>query len=470
MRSVRFFVAVILACLLGMPSMVNASVADVQAFVEREAIEASVPGVSYALIDGDVIQTGSFGLTKGRDGSPVSEQTVFAIGSISKSFTAVAIMQLREDGLLELDKPISAYLPGLDGTAIGPLTIGQLLSHTSGLSTEQGNRDQTDISSDEDALKRRVAYLSTVVPEVAPGTAWVYSNANYQLLSRVVEVLGRTEFGDYVEAQILQPLGMDDSRMVDWKTGQNVAVGHRPWFWTKIQYDGRGTGRGSFGQGGVMASARDMAKYLTMMMNGENDIITADSKAEMMQPFGPVSPNYGLGWFVAPEHGQIFHSGANPGFEALATMRPGQKKAFVILTNGGSGFGFGQTGYFRRGASVMALGGPEESRPGWTMKGVFILLAAMPIVCLLGAWNTWKRRDMIRKKGSGVAHAGVWLPLLLAAGFSYILLVLVPGSFGVNIQTATFFQPDVGLLLILTAASATIWASLRAFAAIRPVS
>ncbi|MFK7841996.1 MAG: serine hydrolase domain-containing protein [Sphingorhabdus sp.] len=466
MRSSRFFIIILLAVLFGTLPTAHASTADIQTFVEREAKAASVPGVAYALIDGDQVHTGHFGQAKDDGGRSVSEQTAFAIGSISKSFTAFAIMQLREKGLLELDMPVSTYLPELEKAAVGAMTVRQLLSHTSGLSIVQGNSNQTDVTTDRDALKRRVAYLATLTPARAPGEVWDYSNANYQLLSRVVEVLSASEFGDYVESQILKPLGMNDSRMIDWEHGPDDAAPHRPWFWTKMQFDGRGTGRGSLGQGGVMASARDMATYLNMMMNGENDILTADSKAEMMQPASSISPSYGLGWFVAPERGLVFHSGANPGFEAFASMRPDQKKAFIILANGGSGFGFGETGYLRRGAAVLALGGPDERRPGWMMKAAFLLIVALPLFCLLGAWRSWKRRASIKAKGRGIAHSRIWMPLLAAVGFAYVLLIFLPGSFGVNIQTATFFQPDLGLLLTLSAIGIAIWAAIHSLVAL----
>ncbi len=335
--------------------------------------------MAYALIDKGQTSIGHFGHTAKDNGQPVDDQTAFVIGSVSKSFTAVAIMQLKEKGALKLDDSVSEYLPEFKGSTAADITIRQLLSHTSGFSMAQGNQNQADLTIDKDALNRRVFVLTDVKLATTPGEKWAYSNANYQLLSRVVEILSDQEFGDYIEDQIMKPLGMDDSRMIDWKAGGKDAVGHRPMFWTKMRYDGRGAGRGSLVQGGVMSSARDMARYLAMMMNGQDDIISTASKAEMMKPASDVSPRYGLGWFVAPEQGFVFHSGANPGFEALATMRPEKKQAFVILANGGSGLAFGDTGYLRRGATVLAIGGPKEKRPGIMMKVVFVILAVLPL-------------------------------------------------------------------------------------------
>lgn len=461
MRSYTYLLIFLSLCLSATFDAAEASKADIQKFVEQEAVAASIPGVAYAWIDGDSVTTGQYGkLAKGGE-TKVSESTAFAIGSISKSFTAVAIMQLKEIGLLNLDDAVSLHLPEFDDTSAGSITIRQLLSHTSGYSTLQGNSNQTDFTTDENALERRVAPLRYVDPASKPGETWSYANVNYQLLSRIVEVLTDQEFGEYVETAIMKPLGMHDSRMIDWTDGGNDAVGHRPWFWTKMEYEGRGAGRGSLGQGGVMSSARDMAKYLSMMMNRKDDILTAASKAEMMRAASAVSPEYGLGWFISTEQGLVFHSGANPGFEALATMRPNKRKAFVILTNGGSGFGFGNTEYLRRGATVLALDGAEENRPGFAMKGAFLFLCALPFLFLVSTLRFWKRRRPISVKGKPGRFFYIWMPLILATGLAYVLLILMPASFGADLKTATLFQPDIGLLLILSSIAGLNWAIVR---------
>lgn len=464
MRSISYLLMLFSLCWTAFGAA-RASQTDIQKFVEAEAAAAGVPGVSYAFIAGDKTSFGHYGVTAKTDGKPVSESTAFVIGSISKSFTAVAILQLKERRLLNLDDAVSLHLPEFDDTSAGAITIRQLLSHTSGYSTLQGNGNQTDFTIDTNALERRVASLRYVGPIDTPGETWSYSNVNYQLLSRIVEVIMDQEFGEYVESAIMQPLGMRDSRMLDWEAGSDDAAGHRPWFWTKVQYDGRGAGRGSLGQGGVMSSARDMAIYLKMMMNGRDDILTASSKREMMQAASAVSPDYGLGWFLAPERGLVFHSGANPGFEALATMRPGDKKAFVILTNGGSGFGFGGTEYLRFGATKMALDEEEETPPDFTLKGIFLFLCALPLLFLISALRFWKKRRPISMKGRLGRFFYIWAPLILATILSYVLLILIPSSFGVDLKTATLFQPDVGLLLVTSSVAALIWAIVRGVAA-----
>lgn len=432
-----------------------------QNFIENEAKEAGIPGVSYSYISDGEAQFGNFGTTTKKNGKTVSSQTLFSIGSISKSFTAIAIMQLMEKGALKLDDPVSSHLAKFTGKSIGIITIRQLLSHTSGLSTAQGNQHQTDFSIDENALARRVSQLVEITPASKIGTNWAYSNANFLLLSRIVEVLSGQQFEDYIETRVLRPIGMTDSRIIDWEVRESDAIGHRNLFWTKQQYDGRGIGRGSFGQGGVMASARDMAKYLSMMMNNLDDVITAESKVQMMQPASAASPNYGFGWALVPERNLVLHDGQNPGFEAFAVMQPDLQKAFVILVNGSSGFGFGETGYLFRGATTLALGGPEVLKPGIAKKGIFIALIALSLLFVLSIVRTWRKRSdatPVRKKNRTILRC---LMITFTLGFAYALVFLVPALFGANIQTAALFQPDVGILLIAGSLSAAIWALMQ---------
>ncbi len=116
------------------------------------------------------------------------------------------------------------------------------------------------------------------------------------------------------------------------------------------------TSLGTAPQGGVIASARDLGRYLQVMMNGEDDVLSASGKALMMRPASDASPFYGLGWFVDAGDGSVWHSGASPGVETLATMVPAEGRAVVVLVNGGSGIGFGEAAPLYNGIAAVALG------------------------------------------------------------------------------------------------------------------
>jgi len=199
-----------------------------------------------------------------------------------------------------------------------------------------------------------------------------------------------------------------------------------------------------------------MGRYLALVMNGQDDLVTAASKAEMMRPASSVSPGYGLGWEINRGRKIVFHSGASPGCESLATMRPEDRSAFVILTNGGSGFGFDETGYLRRGATALAMGTNEGrgSTTGW--KASFMLLAVFPIIATIGIARSWIGR---RRSNALQSRAPAWRAwLILALGLAFALLFIVPGLFGVDILAVGLFQPGLWLLLFATSATAVAWA------------
>jgi hypothetical protein len=202
-----------------------------------------------------------------------------------------------------------------------------------------------------------------------------------------------------------------------------------------------------------------------MMMNGQDDVITSESKAQMMQPASVVSPFYGFGWIIVPDRNMILHDGQNPGFEAFAVMQPEVQKAFVILGNGSSGFGFGfgfgETGYLYKGATMLALGGPEVLNSRITNKGIFFAVIAVPILFLFSIVRTWRKRNngtTVRKKSQIIFRC---LMIVFSLGLAYTLVVTVPASFGANIQTAALYQPDVGILLVAGSLCAAIWASMQ---------
>ena len=141
----------------------------------------------------------------------------------------------------------------------------------------------------------------------------------------MVEVVSGQEYQAYVATNILEPVGMEHSFVADGEVHAAMATGHRPWFGTKRPMGEHATDRGTAPQGGIVASVGDLARYLMMMMNGRDDVLSAEGKALMMRPASAASPSYGLGWFVDSGNGTVWHSGTSPGYEALATMVPSER-------------------------------------------------------------------------------------------------------------------------------------------------
>ncbi len=444
------------------PSVPHASIED---YIDRTMPSSAVPGLAYAVVaDGGVTSAGARGVLRIGGDTAVTPDTPFVIGSISKSFTALAVMQLVEAGQVELDTAVAHYLAGFASHPAGAITIRQLLSHTSGYSTMQGNASHPDATGANDELARGVDQLAAVTPAYRPATKWEYSNANYEILGRVVEVVSGQGYGSYLAANVLEPLGMDHSFVADGEAHPSIATGHVPWFGSKLPLPDSPTDRATAPQGGVIASANDLGRYLAMMMNGEDDVLSAAGKSQMMRPASAASPGYGFGWYVESDNGAVWHAGASPGVDTLAMLIPAQKKAVIVLTNGGGGLGFGETDRLRIGIAYLALGlHYNEDGALWTRQALFLGVVILPVFYLLSMGWAWLRRAKVRAKTrSGVAGVfSLWFPLLTTIAAAWVLVGLVPGWNGTPIWHWMLFQPDVVLAFIASAAGGVIWAVFR---------
>ena len=185
--------------------LASAGIAAIDEVVVRELPASGAPGVAYAVVDHGNIRAGAGGRTRANGARAVTADTVFRIGSISKSFTALAIMQMAQSGAVDLDAGVATYLPAFKGHAAGSISLRQLLSHTSGYSTVQGNGNHGD-----DAYRNRgvAEYVSRVAqwqPAYPPGERWEYSNLNYQILGAVIEAVSGQDYADYIKAHIFVP-------------------------------------------------------------------------------------------------------------------------------------------------------------------------------------------------------------------------------------------------------------------------
>jgi len=454
------------ASLSGIGAVVPATSPDntIEDFIDSAMPASAAPGVAYAVVrDGEIASAGARGVVTLGSDIPVTPDTPFVIGSISKSFAALSVMQLVEAGELDLSAELSRYLDEFAGKPAGAITIRQLLSHTSGYSTSQGNARHPDVTGEKDELARGVDQLAEVAPAYGPNEKWEYSNANYEILGRVIEVVSGQEYQTYVARHILEPVGMDHSFVADGEVHQDMATGHVPWFGTKLPLTGGMTDRATAPQGGVIASASDLALYLNMMLNGQDDVLSAKGKALMLRPASEVSPHYGFGWYVDSDSGVAWHAGISPGVETLATLIPAENKAVIVLVNSGSGMGFGETDQLRIGISDLALG-LNSYDPGatWNRQALSVGLLILPVFYLFSMVWAWLRRAKVRAKKSSISGKfSLWFPLLSTLVAAWILLVMVPNLNGTPLNHWAVFQPDAVLTFVVAAATGVLWAGFR---------
>ena len=441
----------------------GADTAGINAFIEDELPESAAPGLAYALVEDGEVAARGFGEQVQGSGRNVAPDTLFPIGSVTKSFTALAVMQLVEAGSIALDDPVSRHVPAFASGPANEVTVRQLLDHTSGYSTVQGNSHHGSSELLQDGLVGYAGRLARVAPAHAPGTIWEYSNANYQILGALIEQASGLSYADYVDARILQPLGMTDTVVVVGRAPPAIATGHRPWF-GGVRAFARGEGfRVDAPAGGIVSSAPDMGRYLAMWMNGRDDIVSARTKSAMLAPSGPVSPHYGLGWNIDAEQGTVYHTGLVPGFETLAAFAPGERKGVVVLVNANSGLGFADTWHLIGGVAARAMGqAHEDSGSRWGPKSAYLSIALLPPLFAMFAIVSWRGRSALRaKRWSTPGKLSLWLPLPAMGILAWFLIAYIPRGFGGSLATLRLYQPDFALCLIASAILAPAWAAFR---------
>ncbi|WP_370337954.1 serine hydrolase domain-containing protein [Parvularcula marina] len=458
MRTFLIFIAV----MIGGVAMARQASGPIEEFIAAELPVSGAPGVTYAVTDDGALASGAHGEILQGSGRKMTTDTPFVIGSISKSFTAMAVMMLVEDGRVDLDTAISTYLPGFASQPGSDVTIRQLLSHTSGYSTYQGNDRHKDENGGASELSKQVELIAGWPLAHEPGTRWQYSNANYLILGALIEEISGEDYASFVNAEILAPIGMAHSFVADGQLHEEMAVGHTPWFGMKRAVKDNRPQKVTAPAGGIVATAPDLALYLAVMLNGQDDIISAESKTSMLSPASDASPFYGFGWYLDTERQIAYHAGISPGVETLAALYPAERKGSVALVNSGSGFGFASTLHLREGITAIGLGlDPGTAAAEWGPKSLYLIFALLPVFFVLSLLWAATHRDGLRAKSGAAGAFSLWFPLLMTIGVAVMAVYMIPQFFGVPLRTLQIYQPDFVLMLIATAVTGVFWAVCR---------
>lgn len=311
-------------------------------YVAQRMAAANTPGLALALVDRHgVITVRTYGYADLEGRRPVTPATRFEIGSISKSFTAIALMQLEAEGKFDPSRPVRSYLPWFTPpTRWRPVTGHDLLTHTAGLPA-----DGDDIpSSPAQAYRARLLPLGS-----APGTRWAYSNIGYQVMGQVLERIGGARYPELIRTRILDPLALTATEAeFTHATRPTLARGYRtlyddrpprpedplvPAEW--IEY--------ASGDGSIVSTAGDLGRYLVMLLNegrGPNGVIIPKAGfAALMQPHAKTSRNgdsYGYGMFLGTldQEPAFWHSGGMLGYTSYLIGLPSGGLGAVAFVNG----------------------------------------------------------------------------------------------------------------------------------------
>lgn len=292
----------------------------------------AVPGASVLVIrDGaPVIQRG-YGMANLEDAVVATSATNYRLASVTKQFTAAAILILQQDGRLTLDDRVRRWLPSLPGNT-DAVTIRHLLTHTSGL------LDYEDLIPEGTTVQLRDADVLRLLEKedrtyFVPGTSYRYSNSGYAMLALIVERAGGESFASFLEHRIFAPLGMRNS--VAFEEGVST-VANRAFGYSEI--DGRwqrtdqSITSAVLGDGGIYSSIDDLAKWDAALY--DERLLRADSIRAAFSPATRTDVpevSYGFGWRITGD--SVWHSGETIGFRNAIVRFPARKLTVVVLTN-----------------------------------------------------------------------------------------------------------------------------------------
>lgn len=315
--------------------------AAIDRFLIEQMAAQRIPGLALTIIQGDQVRySQGYGIANAQQ--PVTPHTQFYLASLSKSFTAVAVMQLVEAGQIDLDQPVQRYLPELslaDASLTAQITVRHLLNQTSGLADAGFPEMRLPQPATTSA---RITTLRTARLVEPPGREFHYTNLNYQILARLVEVVSGEPFSSYLQHHIFAPLQMTQTVNVltSAETAQKatkLAQGHLVAY--GIPFPAAEEQGYLGGSGGVISTAADLANYLILHTTEGHfqgtQLLTPASMAVLHTPPTTPTSDYAMGWLATTVNGQqrLEHNGILSTFYTEMVLLPEQEVAFVLLYN-----------------------------------------------------------------------------------------------------------------------------------------
>jgi len=392
---------------------------DIDAYVTNQVNNLGIPGLALGIVqDGQIAHLQGFGVADS-SGRAVTPQTPFYLASLTKSFTALAVMQLVESGQIDLQRPVQEYLPWFelaDKEASDKITVRNLLNHTTGISRADGDRDwKAQQGSEEMASGLKTVQVTGLV-----GTTYEYSNLNYIIAGWIVEQVSGQPYADYVTEYIFKPLDMRHSYAARTPAlADGLAEGHRYVF--AYPFVTKADGRFGLASGGLIASVEDMSHYAIAHLNsgryGDTSILSPQGIAELHAPAIPVGVNehYGMGWVVGTLNGAHFlgHSGALSNFRTSILLLPETGSGVILLANANGFEQIFQIDELSKHVAGMLVGKPPTpvSVP-LHVRFLYWTLLLIPFIQIIGiayGWRRWRNQGIGRILLTVVLYCGVAL-------------------------------------------------------------
>lgn len=321
----------------------NEKIQKIEQFVEDQRKISKIPGISVVIVEkGETVYQNGFGYADVQKKAPVTSNTLFEIASVTKAFTALAILQLEKEGLLNQYDDVRKYIPWLElkyKGEIQTITINQLLHHTSGIASN--SMVNIPESNAENAIELTVKTLINKELNRKPGSSFEYATINYDILGLILEKVTKQPYEMYIKQQILEPIGMNESFVgLHQVNSDELATGYKIGFMSAQKYIPpfyRGNGPAGY----IISNSDDIAKWMMLQLgSNQSNIIGKEIIQQSHVPDQSVKPfdqntYYASGWGIMNKGDQqnILHAGENPTFSSYIVMQPEEKLGVAILSN-----------------------------------------------------------------------------------------------------------------------------------------
>ncbi len=477
----RQFIAALIVLTFAASAHVSAAEPDfaaIGAYIEAQRVAEGIPGMAIAIVGGDGTRYLSGFGNADESGRAVASNTPFILGSTSKSFTALALMQLVEAGTIDLDAPVQRYLPWFrvaDEKASATITVRQLLNQTSGLSTASGRATLTEFSSGDDALENRVRNLRDVELTAPVGAVYQYSNCNYQTLGLIIQQVSGQSYEAYMAEHVFAPLAMNHTYTSKEAAIQGgLAAGHKTWFGHPVPFD-EPMPRGSVPQGFIISTAQDIAHYLGALLNGgrhgDVSVLSSAGIAELHHGtarIGDSDTYYAMGWNAGTVDGQkaVWHEGDTFGFQSFLLVLTDARWGIALMSNRSEIPANARFEEIAFGVASLLVGGTPKTDHVHDAAFVYAAFLGIVLLQLLGMVRTfvllrrWHRDPATRPHGAAAMLSRIALPSTLNLLWAAVVFVALPAVFA-PVRTLTWIVPDIGNLLVVSGAIALLWGVAR---------
>lgn len=436
-------------------------------YLQSQFDAAGVPGGALVVVSKDkMLHMRGFGIS-GPDQRACTPRTLFLIGSTSKSFTALGIMQLVEAGKLELDAPVSRYLPWFrtsDSVASEQITVRHLLNQTSGFSTFEGLKDFANTDTSDEAVEKRLRALQYLQLGSAPGKHFEYSNINYVILGYLIQVVSGQSYSQYMKGHVFAPLAMRSSAATDKRSeATDLATGYRYWFGKSIPATSLPYPKILIPAGYLYTNAEDMGHYLMAHMSGgmfEGKSVLSSNGIDVLHsssvPFGS-RLRYAMGWIADTQDPRLYdHDGGLPHFASYMAIAPEEDWAVAILVNANSMFSErsiaaigSQAVRILRGKAPIALE-RDKFFPA-VLMGLFALFV---IELIIATWmirriRKWHAHPELSPKNRCRWLLNAFVPLLSGSLPLLTIFIVLPVFENFYLPDLLMFAPDAGFLIML---------------------